>query len=1101
MADGEIKAIVSADISPFERKLQQARTLADRFYQSVSKPVRLDADITQFRNKLKTAQGLATNFKNSLRKASRFSIDITAARTAIRQVNADVNRVRNQVRKSVGIQVDLKSYRTQLRKVKTITDEFVSKYRPKIKIELDTSTFREQLRRVREEAAALRRNVNQAQGAPAAAQSNQQAAQSAETLGRAQERASTSADRQTEALNRNSAAARRNQQANSQAARGAARFDQVVGGLADSAALVTGPLGGIASRITVLGSSLRAGTLGIVGLATGLTGLGLAIAESAGEAEKFETSQLRLQAQIRATGQAAGVTADEIIEFSNKLGLATLGDPLEIQQTAARLLAFRGLSREVFFDVLSSAQDLAELGFGSLNTAAIALATAATEPERGLSRLERQNIRLSPAIKDTIIALSAQGERLRAQKLLLEEVQKATGGVAESTAVGLAGAFDTAGQRNSEFLQQLAKSVGTLDILTTTVNRLSGSLESLTNALADRGSLATFDPYEVLVARRQVLAERLESDAAKSNANLRAQLERNIDEVNSTLAEKYESLIKQRRLLEKRLAEVKPQRGLFGQERGPSLIVRRMRRELAEISSEIEKYDVLTRDLEASKRSLQELITERDAALARFGSGEGDTSAVSAQIKNLNELIAAEEKRLQILQEQTGSKEAQARAASAQAQAELDAQNAAEKARKAALAEQNRLESLRRVSVRSLREQNEILGRMAMLEGVAAMSAREYAEAKTRVTRAVRLGIADEQETVEVLERQLQTALKIGTAQEINSLNARLSAARARDDVDAYQTANEGLLEIDRRRLALAEQRETDQSELDSLEAQIEAEQRLLDVAHESEEVRKAAQEQAEIDIRLQERRAGLAKQNIELSRAQIEAERASIATLVERESQLEKLQQANEEIEEQQKEALENQKKFQETVASGFTDLLFATESFEDSIKRLIIQLSKAAVEARVLAAIQYSTGTGDGSIGTDSTSGVLGTFLQNAIGSVFSGGKSMFGGAQGAGTAIETPIEGFVAHQGGIVGQIASRRTVAANEFIGAPRFHQGLRQNEMPAILERGEEVIPKDQVKRGRGGDTNITFNVNANDADSFRRSERQMARAARRRISI
>lgn len=50
-------------------------------------------------------------------------------------------------------------------------------------------------------------------------------------------------------------------------------------------------------------------------------------------------------------------------------------------------------------------------------------------------------------------------------------------------------------------------------------------------------------------------------------------------------------------------------------------------------------------------------------------------------------------------------------------------------------------------------------------------------------------------------------------------------------------------------------------------------------------------------------------------------------------------------------------------------------------------------------------------------------------------------------------------VFHSGGVVGQPAPQRVVSSDTFAGAPRLHNGLRGDEFPAILQKGETVIPK------------------------------------------
>ncbi len=63
-------------------------------------------------------------------------------------------------------------------------------------------------------------------------------------------------------------------------------------------------------------------------------------------------------------------------------------------------------------------------------------------------------------------------------------------------------------------------------------------------------------------------------------------------------------------------------------------------------------------------------------------------------------------------------------------------------------------------------------------------------------------------------------------------------------------------------------------------------------------------------------------------------------------------------------------------------------------------------------------------------------------------------------------------VAHGGGLVGSTAFPvRGVSPALFAGAPRLHNGLAADEFPAILQRGERVIPK-----GGGGAPNVSIQV-------------------------
>ncbi|UDF35607.1 UNVERIFIED_ORG: tape measure protein [Shinella sp. XGS7] len=76
---------------------------------------------------------------------------------------------------------------------------------------------------------------------------------------------------------------------------------------------------------------------------------------------------------------------------------------------------------------------------------------------------------------------------------------------------------------------------------------------------------------------------------------------------------------------------------------------------------------------------------------------------------------------------------------------------------------------------------------------------------------------------------------------------------------------------------------------------------------------------------------------------------------------------------------------------------------------------------------------------------------------------------------------------HQGGVVGKGGGRMMAPLAAFVAAPRYHSGgiagLRPNEVPAVLERGEEVLTENSprhIKNYRGGvsmgDLNVSVTV-------------------------
>ena len=80
-------------------------------------------------------------------------------------------------------------------------------------------------------------------------------------------------------------------------------------------------------------------------------------------------------------------------------------------------------------------------------------------------------------------------------------------------------------------------------------------------------------------------------------------------------------------------------------------------------------------------------------------------------------------------------------------------------------------------------------------------------------------------------------------------------------------------------------------------------------------------------------------------------------------------------------------------------------------------------------------------------------------------------------------------VKHAGGMVGAPGPGRMVPALAFAGAPRMHSGgwagLRPDEVPAILQRGERVLSRAEVAAGKagGGSGGVTISIDARGAQA------------------
>jgi hypothetical protein len=76
---------------------------------------------------------------------------------------------------------------------------------------------------------------------------------------------------------------------------------------------------------------------------------------------------------------------------------------------------------------------------------------------------------------------------------------------------------------------------------------------------------------------------------------------------------------------------------------------------------------------------------------------------------------------------------------------------------------------------------------------------------------------------------------------------------------------------------------------------------------------------------------------------------------------------------------------------------------------------------------------------------------------------------------------------HKGGVVGSGGGSTTVNPGVFAGAPRYHSGgiagLKPDEVPAILQKGEVVLPKGAQSPSSGATFAPVYHIDARGADA------------------
>ncbi|UDL03972.1 phage tail length tape measure family protein [Marinobacter sp. CA1] len=260
---------------------------------------------------------------------------------------------------------------------------------------------------------------------------------------------------------------------------------------------------------------LRANIGKVVAAGAALGGIAATLKSVSGEAAEYETRMRKLEGVVRATGGAAGFTAQEIRTMSQELALGTLGSVEEFENAAAALLTFKSISGDAFGQALELSKDLAEVMGGDAQSAARQLGRALEDPDQGLSMLRRSGVSFTESQREVIKSLVDTGRVAEAQKLILEQVANQVGGVARAMADGtLAGSLDTLGQRFEEL--KVASGEAINPALTSLVDDLAGVLELMAGNLDEIAATAKVVGSVALTA----FAVRMAGAVATANVSL-----------------------------------------------------------------------------------------------------------------------------------------------------------------------------------------------------------------------------------------------------------------------------------------------------------------------------------------------------------------------------------------------------------------------------------------------------------------------------------------------------------------------------------------------------------------------------------------------------
>jgi hypothetical protein len=166
----------------------------------------------------------------------------------------------------------------------------------------------------------------------------------------------------------------------------------------------------------------------------GLVALGKGMGELIQKFKQQEQAEAKLTAVIKATGQAAGFTANELFEMADGLQqVTTFGDEAIIGAQTI-LATFKQIGHDIFPDVVETAADMATVFGTDLKSASIQLGKALQDPVKGVTALQRVGVTFTDSQREMIQEMTEAGDVAGAQAIIMAELEGQIGGASRAMA-------------------------------------------------------------------------------------------------------------------------------------------------------------------------------------------------------------------------------------------------------------------------------------------------------------------------------------------------------------------------------------------------------------------------------------------------------------------------------------------------------------------------------------------------------------------------------------------------------------------------------------------------------------------------------------------
>lgn len=261
------------------------------------------------------------------------------------------------------------------------------------------------------------------------------------------------------------------------------------------------------------------------------------VKDEVGEWIKAATEASEVDAQlvqaVKSTGGAAGFTAKQLADMATELEHVSTFSDEAVKSAQTLLLKFKDIKGDNFREATELAVDMAARMRTDVATAAEDLGRKLNDPTRAIQLMKREGIALTEQQESMIEALLAVGDKAAAQRIVMNELEKAYGGAAEAAANAAGGGIkqlqEQIGDIREELGQKLLDAIGdvtpALKFLAEeggrALKRLIDQVLAFGSSFADSVGGQGVDAAEKFVGAVAIMGQRIQQFSDRAEVQLR----------------------------------------------------------------------------------------------------------------------------------------------------------------------------------------------------------------------------------------------------------------------------------------------------------------------------------------------------------------------------------------------------------------------------------------------------------------------------------------------------------------------------------------------------------------------------------------------------